>query len=341
MKGNELLLEAVGGVDPALVEDARSMGGTRRQTGRRALTLALAAALALALSATAYAWFSGADWFKSWFGDRSGGLTASQEAYSDANAADVDQSVTVNGWTVTVRSALADQYDFCILLRIDPPAGTKLKGDGLIHMDDLSSGRTDGADRGAAGGQTGGVIWSEENGGLTCVWTQGVTVLPDSDFSYLDGAERTVRLERLHTGPDTVAEGPWEFTLTLPASGGEAVELAPEPVPCQGEKLVLREGQASERQTVDVTLTSFRLTALGAAARVEYGPDAWETGTGTVPTLPVTVVMTDGTEIKISGLGGAYGDGQAEFRYQFSSPVVLPEVDHILLPGGAELPMPE
>lgn len=340
MKGNELLLEAIGGVDPALVEDARSWDGAHRRTGRRALTLALAAALVLALSATAYAWFSGADWFKGWFADRSGGLTASQEAYIDANAADIGQSATANGWTVTVRSALADQYDFCILLRIDPPAGTKLDGDsGVIELGDLSIGRTDGADRGAASGMTGSVVWSEEDGDLTAVWTQGITARQGSDFSYLDGAERTVRLERLHLGPDRVIEGPWAFTLTLPTGGGEAAELAPEPVPCQGERLAVREGQGYERQSLDMTLTSLRLTALGAVAKVEYDPDTREKGT--LLRLPVTVVLADGTEIRVTDLGGAYEDSQAELRYQFSSPIVLPEVDHVLLPGGVTLPMPE
>ena len=340
MKGNELLLEAVGGVDPALVEEAREVAWSRRRTVRRALTLALAAALVLALSATAYGYFGGADWFKSWFADRSGGLTASQEAYIDANAADIGQSVTVNGWTVTVNSALADQYDFCILLRIDPLAGTKLDADGgVIDMGDLSIGRTDGADRGAESGHTGGIVWSEDGGGLTCVWTQGITARQGSDFSYLDGAERTVRLERLRVGPDTVVEGPWEFTLTLPTGGGEAAELAPEPVPCQGERLVLREGQGYERQTVDMTLTSFRLTALGAVAKMEYDPDTREKGA--MLTLPVTVVLADGTQIETTALGGAYGDSQAEFRYQFSAPVALPEVDHVQLPGDVALPMPE
>ncbi len=340
MKGNELLLEAVGGVDLALVEEAREVAWSRRRTGRRALTLALAAALVFALSATAYGYFGGADWFKSWFADKSGGLTASQAAYIDANAADIGQSVTVNGWTVTVRSALADQYDFCILLRIDPPAGTKLDADGgVIDMRDLSIGRADGADKGAASGHTAAVIWSEEGGGLTCVWTQGITARQGSNFSFLDGAERTVRLERLRVGPDTVVEGPWEFTLTLPTSGGEAAELAPEPVPCQGERLVVREGEGYERQSLDMTVTSFQLTALGAVAKVEYDPDTREKGA--MLTLPVTVVLADGTEIKTTDLGGAYGDSQAEFRYQFPSPVVLSEVDHVQLPGGVMLPMPE
>lgn len=339
MKGNELLLEAVGGVDLALVEEAREVAWSRRRTGRRALTLALAAALVFALSATAYGYFGGADWFKSWFADRSGSLTASQEAYIDANAADIGQSVTVNGWTVTVRSVLADQYDFCILLRIDPPAGTKLDADSGAELRDLSIGRTDGADKGAVSGLTGGVVWSEEDGGLTCVWTQGITARPGSDFSYLDGAERTVRLERLHSGPDAVIEGPWEFTLTLPTSGGEAAELAPEPVPCQGERLIVRAGEGYERQSLDMTVISLRLTALGAVAKVEYDPDTREKGA--LLTLPVTVVLTDGTEIKASDLGGAYEDSQAEFRYQFPSPVVLSEVDHVQLPGGVMLPMPE
>ena len=63
MKGNEMLLLAIGEVDPALVLEARQMDGKGRRTVRRALTAALAAVLALAMAVTAYGYFSGADWF--------------------------------------------------------------------------------------------------------------------------------------------------------------------------------------------------------------------------------------------------------------------------------------
>ena len=334
-----MLLLAIGEVDPALVLEARQMDGKGRRTVRRALTAALAAVLALAMAVTAYGYFSGADWFKGWFAGRTGGLTASQEAYIEANAAEIGQSATVNGWTVTVRSALVDQYDFCILMQVDPPAGTKLDADGDIQLQGRSLDRTDGMDKGADTGGMESIIWSEaEGGGLTCLWTRSVSVPQGSGFSFLDGAERTLRLERLCIGPDEVAEGPWEITLTLPTSGGEAVELVTEPVPCQGEIFTALD-QAAGRRPLDMTVTSLRLTALGVEARVGYHMADKEPGE--VITLPVTLVLTDGTEIQVNGMGGAVGGGMAWFHFPFSAPVVLADVDHVLLGGGVTIPMPD
>ena len=334
-----MLLLAIGEVDPELVREAREMGAGRGRTVRRALTAALAAVLALAMAVTAYGYFSGADWFKSWFADKAGGLTASQEAYIEANAVEIGQSATVNGWTVTVRSAIADQYDFCILLRVDPPAGTKLDADGDIHLQELSLDRADGVDKGAATGGMNGIICSEaEGGGLTCLWTRSVSVPQDSNFSFLDGAERTLRLERLCIGPDEVAEGPWEIALTLPTSGAKAVELVTEPVPCQGEIFTALD-QAAGRRPLDMTVTSFRITALGVEARAGYHMADREPGE--VITLPVSLVLTDGTEIQVNGMGGAYGGGMAWFHFPFSAPVVLEDVDHIRLGGDVTIPMPD
>ena len=328
----EKLLEAFAYVDPALVEDARAGAKRRSGAGRRTLAIALAAALVLALGATAYGYLSGADWFKTWFSNRDREpLTQGQEAYIENAAVDVGQSVTASGWTVTVETALVDQYDIYVKTRIDPPAGVvpsdncKLDGAAILDADGKKipfSRRSE------------SLTYYQEAGAWYCVWSQSVEPVSGED-AYLDGRPLTLTFDSITVDGETVAEGPWCFTLDLPAGGTKAVELLDEPFPCKGRHLSYEDGQITESY-YDVTLMSLEVRPL--RLRVQYRSEREEEfGDG----LPLSVVLKDGTVVPTGYAGGGVGSGLADCSYELAAPVLPEEIAYVQLPAGYTMPMPE
>ena len=329
MMTGEKLLEAFAWVEPSLVLDART-GARRGNASRRALVIALAAALVLALGATAYGYLSGADWFKTWFSNRDREpFTQDQEAYIEGAAVDVGQSVTAGGWTVTVETALADRYDIYVKMRIDPPAGTdpadncKLEGTTVLDADGKKipfSWRSE------------SVTYYQEAGAWFCVWSQSVEPV-SGEPAYLNGRPLTLEFDRIAAGGEAVAQGPWRFTLDLPAGGTPAVELLDGPFPCKGRHLSFEDGQVTESY-YDITLLSLQIRPLGIQVKYRSEKDQ-QFGDG----LPISVVLKDGTVVLTGSSGGGMGSGMADFHYRLEAPVLPEEIAYIQLPAGYTVPM--
>ena len=364
MQMNEMLLEAMDGVDPALVRAARTMGGQKRRGARRrAITVLLAAVLTLALATTAYAYLSGADWFKSWFAKISDmELTPGQMEYIEEQTVDVGQSVTKNGWTVTVETAMADQNRAYIMLGIKAPAGTDLfAGEGTFFPDlDLIS--TD-----PAMGEYDIYIETaqrvEDGDGLNHtarLLCEAFIKTDIIDYSYpwvlTLGDFRTIAYIQNEPVETLHGEGPWsvEFYMTSPVA--EEVELISEPMVCQGQRSRrLREEEKADHveaaeenivsvwedqmmedvwfvtEYVDILLTSFKLSPLGASCTYEYSGD--DEGYPTLIAWDVQAVMKDGSAVAFEGGTGTL--------FYFPAPIDISEVDHIQLPNGYTIPMPE
>ena len=315
MKGNERLLQAIGEADPALVQAAGEMGPIRRGHGRRALVVGLAAALVLALGATAYGVYS--DWFVGFFAQRNGkDLTESQAAAVEALTAVVDQSQTVDGWTVTVDKAIATRHDAYIRLVVTAPEGTALDPEGQNYDCDVEvSGfnTEDTSDEGVAGY------------GLQMTMFKAATAASALDLA--DGKERTVTVKDLrvwdldeesHKTEQTLVEGTWQFTFALPAA--EEIELL------DGTVNVLAKNPSTGNKE-DVGISSLRLTALGATAEYITAYDYIQ------PFDDMTVTMADGTTVTGRERTNSARDFGKVCSFQFDVPVDLGQVDHVTFQG--------
>ena len=262
MRANEVLLQAIGDVDPALVQAAWSMNGhTSHRSGRRLVTIFIAAVLALALATTAYAYFGAADWFKSWFAGRSETeLTPGQQAYIENTAVGVGQSVTQNGWTVTLAYAMADQYNYYIKLDVEAPEGTVLSGEDSFDFGSRELNTADGALwRVVSGSSDSTTILADEAGrdnALGVLWVKHVTAIPNSDFSFTDGTVKTLVLEDFRRDRTVLAEGVWRFDFIFTDSAQDAVELVADPVACEGFR-TYRDGEGMVKEYVDMTVLYF------------------------------------------------------------------------------------
>ena len=332
MKGNERLLQAIGEADPALVQAAGEMGPIRRGHGRRALVVGLAAALVLALGATAYGVYS--DWFVGFFAQRNGkDLTESQAAAVEALTAVVDQSQTVDGWTVTVDKAIATRHDAYIRLVVTAPEGTALDPEGQNYDCDVEvSGfnTEDTSDEGVAGYGLQMTMFKDEGmaeneGAILLELDRNATAASALDLA--DGKERTVTVKDLrvwdldeesHKTEQTLVEGTWQFTFALPAA--EEIELL------DGTVNVLAKNPSTGNKE-DVGISSLRLTALGATVEYITAYDYIQ------PFDDMTVTMADGTTVTGRERTNSARDFGKVCSFQFDVPVDLGQVDHVTFQG--------
>ncbi len=339
MKGNERLLQAIGEVDPALVQAAGEMGPVRRGHGRRALVIGLAAALVLTLGATAAAYYG--DALLDHFAWRNGGdLTESQQATIEALTAVVDQSQTVDGWTVTVDRAIATRHDAYIMLDVTAPAGTVLDPEEQNYDCDVEiSGfnAEDASEEGVTGRGLQMTMFKDEGMGEN----EGVILLEldrtatvASDLDLADGKERTVTVKDLrvweldeesHLTEQTLVNGRWQFTFVLPAA--EEIELL------DGTVNVLAKNPSTGNKE-DVGLSSLRLTALGATVEYITAYDYIQ------PFDDMTVTMADGSTVMGSGGTNSARDFGKVCSFQFDVPIDLGQVDHVTF-QDVEIPMPK
>ena len=309
---------------------------------KRIITLALAAALVLALGVTAYAALDGAEWFKRWFATASQTeLTEGQIEYIDRAATDVVMNLTArpeDEGTKVVNTILRGQ-----LTSADPAAPEDLfTGGGMNQFD-----RTD---------ETLTQIME------TSVNSQYLDL--DIDFSY----PLTLTVDCLtngYDGEETYIEGPWVFAFTVtPGEDGE-MELVTEPFTAHarfaheylngepyergtlepGTMIDSADGLEVKYEDVDVTVTSLKLSSMGAVCTYVYegeyaqgegpesGPDiGWD--------LDVELAGGSGRAEIVSSGGSWEEERQAHVtRYEFGAPIDLDEVTAVTFQGH-ELALP-
>lgn len=133
--------------------------------------------------------------------------------------------------------------------------------------------------------------------------------------------EETQRLRQV----ETLVEGTWDFTVNF-GENGEGVELISEPIAVYA--YVWDEEDPDnmfdgKRVYQEVTITSFILNPLSAV--IQCNDSSANFG-------DMYAVMEDGSRVLLKDYGTSI---EAEI------PIVLSEVDHILMADGTEIPMPE
>ena len=126
-----------------------------------------------------------------------------------------------------------------------------------------------------------------------------------------------------------MAEGPWEFSIDLSEVETEILELVTEPVTvetCYGFKA------DGTDLFEEVKVTSLVLSPLSATIQTDcdYAPDFAAGG------RKVYVMMTDGTCLELIPNYG--GDGAQRFNVE--SPIVLEDVNYVLLADGTKFMAP-
>ncbi len=312
-------------------------------------------ALVAAMTVTAFASEIISGWFKQYFArNTENGLNAEQIEYLDENELIVSESQVNNGYDLKLKSILSDGSTVYVTIGICAPTD--------VTEDDLNN--LWGSD----------IDFYDENGQPCASWTMNyyedgdgfentadlVFEMNPADWNRgdlwtlrIDTLRKLVHnkeyerelLETKYAGQEnfmftddeaaqiyqqiTLAEGPWEFTIDLSKVEEKAIELITEPVTVQVRCGMKQDGTYLYEE---VHVTSILVSPLAATVQTDtdYAPDL------TDGDRSIYAVMKDGSRIALLSNWGVGG----KQHFNAASPIILEDVDHILLGDGTTFQVP-
>lgn len=327
-----------------LDEDVILEAGMERPRGRRLLSRpALIAAIlaALLLIITACAAIGGTEWFLRYFSEATPGeLSTEQVEYIVANTLNVNKSQTVNGYTFTLKSAFSDGRDILLHFDLTAPKGTVLDAD---HYGDLH-----------------GTVLEYEAGmplSISMSWKMTdedrtdnrVSLVYSINAAWGDSEKFTDRdcrfyiygiearwFEQLEERTEPLAEGCWSFNIHFPEDCGRSISFVQEPVTVY-QMVTVDYERIDENTMRPVTerlegeITALNLWALGAELSFRFGEESRNAEFG-----DIYAVMKDGKEVLLE----PYFVMPDFITYKTETPLILDQVDHLLLEDGTVFQAP-
>lgn len=328
---------------------------TMKHKKMRPMVLVALVAIIAAMTVTAFAAEEISGWFKQYFMRHSeNGLTSGQIEFLDEYEQIVDENQTHNGYDLKLKSVLSDGYTVYATVGITAPADVtqedlkSLWGSDINYYDENN--KRCGSWAVAALDDMDGLentidlvfeMTPEEwNGGK--ILTIRINTLEKlfHDMAYEQELLETKYADQedvMFTAEETarihqkimMAEGPWEFTIDLSEVKTEVIELITEPVSVEVSYGFKEDGTDLFEE---VKITSFIISPLRATIQTDadYAPDF------TTGDRKVYAVMTDASRIELipdSAGGGAQ-------RFSVESPIILEDLDHVLLADGTKFMAP-
>lgn len=368
----EKIMSALNDIDGQFIMEGRQRTAAPRKTPRRIAVLIAAVIAVMAVSITAFASEEIAGLFRSFFAQRSEeNLTSEQIEFIDENEQTIAETQIQEDYTLELKSAITDGTMAYIILGITGPEDAILNktviegynpdapsisfsnlesdflkpknGKWLGSMSFMSEEDHDGRDNTQnlvfeilpSAGPEGNAFFSSGT-----VWTLHIE---DLIATYRNEAYRK-ELEEKYPGtnvlldddegallyPEVIlAEGVWDFEITFGDSDCREIELLDAPITtlaCTGWKA---DGTDVYEE---VTVSSFVLRSLSASIMHNgQGVDF----SNNYDRL-IFAVMEDGSQIRLINISGVPG----ETKLIAETPIILDNVDHILLADGTKLMVP-
>ena len=346
------IINGLGGIEDGFVMAAAAFrqgtGKSRSVAKKRFWLLAAVVALALLLVGctvvyvvTGNSWYA-ERWYRDFFSTNAStenleNLTGHQQQIWNRGLVKLDQSVTCNGYTVTLESGISDGYRLLIKYRIDGPEGTVLNGDGyqLHYTTDMQIPHFGDGDYSLG-------VYGEEplqdenpNDGTVYGLFEWLFQPPDgSDFSITDGTQWNITVHEIweenrsaeKNALTTLCQGTWAFQVTfsedlLVTNSTELVENA---VRCAAFRSF-----RNRQFPLKVRVTSFELRSLSATLRYNMPlTGSWEG----ITLGPISLVMQDGTKVEAHFRTSIYRGNQEECLYVFDRPIAPEDVARIEFP---------
>lgn len=333
MNGKDLLI-GLGDISQKYYEKAEmetiSPAVTRKPLRRPILIAAIIAAMLL-LVGCVYTALNGADWFRNFFEESiQQPLSPGQNEFIDQNTIDVNQSDTVNGYTLTIESAIADSRNAYIKLRLTSAPGTVLDGDSYGYTPQK---KPDGegyertftkVDDPSLHYGAGTMMTLEDDdpndNSVTIFWalTQTIGDVPpfEENVLYRIYLPNWVVDCKDGTHQPLFENDAFELFISFPKLNQDSLNFISTPVPTAYGEFA-------------VEITSFQLSAMSGSATYTGRDDE----KGIACLVDSFVKLNDGTEVPIKPR--QFGTGFCSFV--LASPVPLSEVDYVQLRDGTRL----
>ena len=351
----ETILYAINDIESEFLIEARAEYVPQHHRSRRFAILIAAVIALMAIAVTAFAAEEVAGWFRRYFAGQSEvPLSPGQIAFLEENEQIIAETLEHNGYRLELKSVLSDSNAVYAIVGITAPAD--------VTEEDLRSlwPDIDFYDKNRKPVGSWGV---KLHIGMDGKKNTAALVFELNPTDWNSGNAWTLRVNRLskmvhnkeyeqellntkYAGQENImftdeeaakihqqvilAEGPWEFTIDLRQTNNTELEIITMPVTaqtCYGYK------PDGTEVLEEVQITSFILRPLGATIKAEstgaldftYNADQH-----------IYVVMINGNRIELLPNWGTVG----EQHLGAEAPIILDEVDHVLLSDGTKLMVP-
>ena len=334
------------------------MEDTMKHKKMRPMVLAALVALIAAMTVTVFASETITGWFKQYFEKHNDViLTTEQVQYLEENEQLLEQVQTQNGYTLKLKSLLADSNTLYVTLGMTAPTALPFDNDHIITSEGIYLYDQDGT-----GYRASSIRTVDDRDGLD---TTTDVMLELREGNWKDGGQWTLEIEKLdilvhdveyeqmlvdtkYAGQEnilftdeegekiywheTLAEGLWEFTLDMSKADAEELEITMEPVTtrsCYGFK------EDGTNVYCDAVITSVVIRPLSVTI---YGESEEHGALDIAPsyTDEIFIAMKDGSRIDLRPRSASIG----EARFDVPSPIILEEVDYIQIPDGTKIMVP-
>ena len=347
----DIYLPAETPLDPQRIRERTMRKIETKRPGRRwGSRLLLAAAITALLTFSVFAAeniMTYDNWFRDYFSGKEvvAKISENQLALLESSITPINQSVTSNGYTVTLETAITDGYVAYFTFRVDAPEGVVLDQYRYMFEEIPLEIFGEQMDDGIRHARSGGWRTLEDDdptdnsvGVMLNVSINGTEGLKSP---LTDEGEKTIELKTFlfYAGNDspfeTQAEGDWTFRFVLPDTDPltQEIEMLPEPVYCTAQRQM-----GHNNFPLTVQISSFRLRPLTATLVVEEPLTGFWNG---VNLDPVYVVLKDGTRILARFTHGIAQDTRWVQTMEFGAPISFADVDYIQFPGGDRAYMPQ
>lgn len=335
-----MILKTMDDLDDDLIAEVTEMPVEKRKKLLSRPVLFAAVLIAGILLITACTAMGGAGWFLQYFSDVApGNLSAEQVEYIVANTRDANQSQTVNGYTLTLQSVFSDGRDILIQFELTAPSEKLLDADTysdirgtILESEAMPSAMSMG--------------WSLQDDDRTdnrakllysinTAWNNETPFSEQNCRLYVYGLEAVWR-EHMDVRTEVLTEGCWSFDIHFPEDCNRSIAFVQEPVPVTRQVTVGYE-RTGENTMMPVTelqegqITALNLWALGAELSYHFDEDPANAEFG-----DLCAVMKNGEKITLNQYFGAPNF----ITYKVETPIILDQVDHLLMEDGTVFPVP-
>lgn len=269
-----------------------------------------------------------------------GKLSSEQVEYIAANTLDVNKSVTVNGYTMTLRSVFSDGRDILLQFDLTAPMGVILDADTYKDRHGTILESEGGMPLGMA------MQWQLQDKDRTdnkisliysieSAWNREDTVAGQNCHFYIYGLDAVWHEHRMNR-EEMLTEGCWRYDIHFPENCNQSISFVQEPVRvCQPVTVGYeRTGEHTMMPVVEIQegrIFSLNLWSLGAELSFRFEEASQNAEFG-----DLYAVMKDGKKILL----------KTSFKmpdfitYKADTPIILEQVDHLELENGTIFPKP-
>ena len=336
----EEIIHAMTDIDSTFLREAREISVPPRRSHRFAVLLAAVIAL-MAVTACAAGEVGG--WLEAFFTYRSGSnLTSPQLQYIEKHGQSVNNSQTHDNYSVALKAYIGTKDTVYIVFHITAPPKVNIASEDFHIM--MKAEFT-----GIYGRNPEAVTirrMDDSDGKSNTIYY--ICILEHKDYLYFDVPEWNIHIDnlfRIAYNPQTnqrdfpvLAEGPWDYTIDLTKADTQTIELLTEPIQTLG---IVPSLQSDMESVEKLTITSAVLSPLDMIITYEPVNECNVSFVGflanTAIELHAYAIMKDGSEVPFTyGFPSCHG----EAKLLADTPIVLDEVDYVLLADGTRLYAP-